>query len=72
VDEGDSWNRRPAQGGKVADVQISAAGDLAVSITDHSFPCSSKVQTLMRGVQPFDLTWFGELPLASSLSESFS
>jgi hypothetical protein len=58
VDPNDSWNRRPSQGKKIADVFIR--GDLTTFVTAHSIDCKPKVQVLLRADQPFDLSWFGE------------
>jgi hypothetical protein len=64
---GDSWNNRPGIGGKIADVTISAAGDLAVTVSDHAVPCEVKTQILLRAGKPFDISWFGEFFYLCSL-----
>jgi hypothetical protein len=56
----DSWNSRPGTGAKIADVTISAAGDLATTVSAHAVPCEVKTQILLRAGKPFDISWFGE------------
>ncbi|KAF2430333.1 hypothetical protein EJ08DRAFT_734125 [Tothia fuscella] len=60
VDPRDSWNRRPSQGRKLADVVTTQnpGQPLQVTVSPHSIPCTTKVQVVLKANQFFHLSWF--------------